>query len=272
VQLDSRTVGTTEVAINNLAPTGTLAEYVSGSGEMRVKIQCQTTANLINRGDLMSIAYNAPVAPPPTTGLVAAYSLDEGSGTTAADASGNGKTAALFSAGWTTQGRFGAALALNGTSGYARVDAPAWPTGNFSWLVWVYPTNLSGWRGLMEIQTAESQGVEFALSGGAPELWTNGVQRYTAAIALPVNAWTHLALTRAGNVWTLYRNGSMETSWTESTGYNWGTCPALLGVDADSGCTGNLNGYFLGHLDEVKVYDGALTAAEIQAVMNIPIN
>jgi hypothetical protein len=61
VQLDSRTVGTTEVAINNLAPTGTLSGYVSGSGEMRVRIRCQATANLINRGDLMSIVYNAPV-------------------------------------------------------------------------------------------------------------------------------------------------------------------------------------------------------------------
>jgi glucose/arabinose dehydrogenase/PKD repeat protein len=63
VQLDSRKVGTAEVAINNLVPTGTLAEYVSGatgSGELRVRIQCQATANLTNRGDLMSIVYDPP--------------------------------------------------------------------------------------------------------------------------------------------------------------------------------------------------------------------
>ena len=63
MQLDSRTVGTSEVAINNLAPTGTLANYVSGtssSGELRVRIQCQTTANFTNKGDLMSIVYDMP--------------------------------------------------------------------------------------------------------------------------------------------------------------------------------------------------------------------
>ena len=68
MQLDSRTVGTTEVAINNLIPSGTLADYVSGStgsGEVRVRVACQTTANFINRGDLMSIVYDAPVGPPP---------------------------------------------------------------------------------------------------------------------------------------------------------------------------------------------------------------
>jgi hypothetical protein len=63
MQLDSRTVGTSEVAINNLAPTGTLANYISGtssSGELRVRIQCQTTANFTNKGDLMSIVYDMP--------------------------------------------------------------------------------------------------------------------------------------------------------------------------------------------------------------------
>ena len=46
-------------------------------------------------------------------GLVAALALDEGSGTTAADASGNGNVGAIGSATWTTQGKFGGALTFN---------------------------------------------------------------------------------------------------------------------------------------------------------------
>lgn len=62
VQLDSRTVGTTEVQVNKI-PAGTLANYVSGSsgdGELRFRVQCTTTSGrFITRGDLMRIVYTA---------------------------------------------------------------------------------------------------------------------------------------------------------------------------------------------------------------------
>jgi hypothetical protein len=60
VQLDSRSVGTTEVQLNNLAPTGPGADYVSGSagdGDLRVRIRCTRTANFFSRGDLLRITY-----------------------------------------------------------------------------------------------------------------------------------------------------------------------------------------------------------------------
>ena len=67
MQLDSRSVSTTEIAINNLTPSGTLANYVStaGSGELRVRVQCTRSTNFTARGDLMSIVYDAPIGPPP---------------------------------------------------------------------------------------------------------------------------------------------------------------------------------------------------------------
>ena len=68
VQVDSRTVGTAEIAISIVNPSGPLADYVSGTsgtGEVRTRIQCQTTANFTNSGDLMSITYNS--APQPGT-------------------------------------------------------------------------------------------------------------------------------------------------------------------------------------------------------------
>ena len=55
-------------------------------------------------------------------GPVAAYSFDEGSGTTLGDQSGNGKAGAIVGATWTA-GRYGSALSFNGTN--ARVDLPA---------------------------------------------------------------------------------------------------------------------------------------------------
>ncbi len=53
--------------------------------------------------------------------------------------------------------------------------------------------------------------------------------------------------------------------------HDFSTCPLLIGVDNDSGCTGTLNGYFAGRLDEIRIYGRTLTATEIQTDMNTPI-
>lgn len=55
------------------------------------------------------------------TGPVATYSLNEVSGTTAADSSGNGNSGTVSDATWTTQGRYGGALSFNGSSGSVTV-------------------------------------------------------------------------------------------------------------------------------------------------------
>jgi subtilisin family serine protease len=66
VTLDSRTVGTTEVVLADLVPSGTLANYVSGTtgdGEVRVRIRCRTSSGpgaFFSSGDLLKISYVRP--------------------------------------------------------------------------------------------------------------------------------------------------------------------------------------------------------------------
>jgi hypothetical protein len=186
-------------------------------------------------------------------GLVLAFGFEEGTGTTTADVSGNAHPGTLVGATWTTTGKYGRAVALNGSTQYVRVDTPSAPTGDFSWMVWANPTTLSGWRGLLEIQTSGSAGVELALNAGRPQVWSNGQPRLTATGVLAVNTWTHVAITRAGSTLTVYVNG-VGTA-TETAVFNWSTCPFLIGVDAYSGCTGLLNGQFAGQLDEFRLYN-----------------
>src|SRR5262249_34721291 len=63
VAMDSRTVGTTE-AISNLVPSGTVANYVSGttaSGEIRVRVR--TTGgktSFYTSADLLQLSYDKP--------------------------------------------------------------------------------------------------------------------------------------------------------------------------------------------------------------------
>jgi hypothetical protein len=58
VQLDARSVGTSEVQIDRV-PSGTLADYVSGTtgdGEVRVQVRCTAGSNFVASGDLLRIS------------------------------------------------------------------------------------------------------------------------------------------------------------------------------------------------------------------------
>jgi hypothetical protein len=66
---------------------------------------------------------NAPQPPDDDDGLVAAYSFDEGAGTTARDSSGNDRDGTLIGARFDDDGRHGAAPALGG--GADRVELPS---------------------------------------------------------------------------------------------------------------------------------------------------
>jgi len=63
VRLDTRPVGTSEILIN-LAPGGTLADYVSGTsgdGELQVRVRCtRSSPSFYASGDLLKIDYERP--------------------------------------------------------------------------------------------------------------------------------------------------------------------------------------------------------------------
>jgi hypothetical protein len=57
VQIDSRTVSTTQVTISDLTPSGAAASYVSPAGEVRVRVLTTSSASFNTAGDLMRITY-----------------------------------------------------------------------------------------------------------------------------------------------------------------------------------------------------------------------
>src|SRR5688572_1590004 len=74
---------------------------------------------------LLAVALLCSLAPQSASAAqnpVAAYSFDEGTGTTLGDASGNLRSGSIVDATWTT-GRYGSALSFDGVS--SRVDLPA---------------------------------------------------------------------------------------------------------------------------------------------------
>ncbi len=213
-------------------------------------------------------------SPPPPSSLVLAFAFDEGAGTTSLDTSGNGKTATLVNgAGWST-GRFGQALNLDGVNDYVTVAGPNLPTGDYTWELWVNPDRNNVFQTLMEGQNGAGGGIlELNLAaGGAVQVWSNGAQRLVTASTVPTGVWTHVALTRSGSTLRVYLNGTQDANTgSDGAAIAFSGDPLLIGVDADSGGTGTLNGYLDGRVDELRVYSRALTGAEISTDMNSPI-
>src|SRR5262249_33810587 len=84
-----------------------------------------------------------------TPGLVAAYSFNDGSGTTVSDASGNGHNGTVANGTWSTSGKYGKALVFNGHSTMVTIpDSPALHLSNGMTIeAWVQPTAVNGtWR------------------------------------------------------------------------------------------------------------------------------
>ena len=203
-------------------------------------------------------------------GLVAGYHFDEGSGSTVADSSGNDNTGTISGATWTTAGKFGNALVFNGTSNRVNVpDANSLDLTNGMTLeAWVYPTTLSGWNSVI-LKERGSNGLAYALyandNGSRPSGYVRiGSDRSVRGNgALPLNTWTHLAVTYDGAFLRLYQNG-VEVGSRAQTG-NITTSSQALQIGGNT----VWGEYFSGRIDEVHIYNRALTATEIQNELQV---
>src|SRR5262249_21991041 len=87
-----------------------------------------------------------------------------------------------------------------------------------------------------------------------------------ASSVLATSTWTHLAVTYDGSNVRLYVNGNL-TSTTPATGsITTSTNPLQIGSDSIYGQS------FNGLIDEVRVYNAALTASQIQTDMATPVS
>ena len=165
----------------------------------------------------------------------------------------------------TTQGTFspfsqtGWGNFFDGTSGQY-LNAPAnaafnFGTGDFTVEAWVYPTSTSGTRPIVEIRTSAPNSTGFALlsQSGATTLnvYTNGGFAGASTGSITTNQWNHVALTRSGNTWTYWINGTSSGSFTNSSTQSDGatTGPKIAG----STTAGEI---WVGYLSNVRIVKG----------------
>ena len=214
------------------------------------------------------------------SGVVAAYSLNEGAGSTVADASGNNNTGTISGATWTTLGQYGNALSFNGVNNYVNIPANS-PVGsltsNLTMSAWVYLNNLTSVHTIWD--TAESpfsnRGLAFKTlaSTGRLELTTKGVKDYSSLTAsVPTGVWTHVAVVlNSAFAATFFVNGVQKDTITHTVGGNANTTQAtFIGGAANDGVN-PVRLWMDGRIDNLRIYNRALSLAEIQNDMNTPI-
>jgi hypothetical protein len=210
---------------------------------------------------------------------VAAYAFNEGSGSSATDASGHGNTGTITSPSWTT-GKNGGALAFNGTSTVVSV-----PDSNNSLDVstltieaWVYKTAASiEYHSLLGRQSGTSWLDSWILFYDNVNF--GDAYRFCALDCVvgpsstgDMNTWVHLAATEDGTFTRLYRNGVLVATSSQHAGIlapeNTKVCIGSGANDATLNCNQEL---VSARIDDVRIYGRALTAAQILQDMNIAV-
>ena len=163
----------------------------------------------------------------------------------------------------TVQSKFGGASCFfDGTNDYLSIpdnSAFDFAASDFTMECWLYPTSHPTTVYLL----GQSSNTDYApvllyLFNGRPGIAasTNGstwaINNYIGS-ALTLNTWSHLALVRYGNKWSIYVNGTENViaASTSATLYN-STDPFGIGGEA----TGSLTFPYAGYIDELRITNG----------------
>ena len=206
---------------------------------------------------------------------IAAYSFDEGSGTTLSDSIGN-HDGTIEGATWTSEGKYGSALEFDGEDDRVTIpDASDLDlTHEFTVEAWVRPDSLNYWSSIFgkgeNVPGSGISGYDLAANatGGKPRgeiVNANTSASASGPSAVPTGAWTHLAFTFDGTTLRIYVNGQLEGETETEIHPGVTEAVALIGYDP------TFETYFHGRIDELRIYDEALDQGGIEASSEQPI-
>lgn len=225
--------------------------------------------------------------------LVAYWNFDEGEGNVAKDSSGNEHDGKIVGATW-TDGKTGKCLRFDGDD---LVSIPVTPALKISQAItmeaWIYPESIEGWQRII----GKSHWIYWSLRDGKPRVTIGlrsktSLKDYSGYTALypdklkPKN-WYHYAITydTFKGSFRLYINGKataasssvfipegefrqpLYTLHYPDEGYlNIGCTAWNAGSDTDGDC------YFKGLIDEVRIYNRALSEDEIKVHAGVKVS
>ncbi len=204
--------------------------------------------------------------------LVGWWKFDEGSGNIAADSSGNGNDGTLNGpVEWTTEGKVGGALKFTGPYNYVQVqDSPSLnPTREITIAAWINPS----WTGNNRILQKSSGGGDNQYRlikewGDHTKFHLPGVgELYPQNTLPPAGEWTHLAATYDGSSMKLYFDAVVVAEMEASGEMSISDGTLCIGTKHETAPAGD---EFNGILDDVRIYNRALSQSEIKRLGGDP--
>ncbi len=218
------------------------------------------------------------------------WRMDECTGATAYDASGNGNNATITaSTGSNTAtgscnstntnemwndgstGKFGASLGFDGTNDVANTASVAMFAGNglsisnVSFGAWVKPSSFAATNAVL--QKSNEIRLNITTSGFPTcEIYSGGLYRgpATSTVAIGSTQWSHVMCTFDGSTITVYVNGTSTGTSSFAGAMTGSSANAFyIGEDSSTGTT-----FFTGLIDDVRLYNYTLTSAQIKALYN----
>jgi hypothetical protein len=205
------------------------------------------------------------------THLAGYWKFDENSGSIAFDYSGRCNQGVLVDTPTWSTGKTNTGLQFDGVSDHVLVNHS--PGLDFydklTVCAWVYRNSVSasnygivskseslpgqaGWKFMLK-----SNQVAYGLTGGGPDVYGNA--------NVPAQAWSFITVTRDGSTIKFYLNGTLTGTISDYTGGVKGLYPLKIGSTYSS-VSGVSVESFAGKIDEVRIYDTALSSVSINAL------
>ncbi len=221
----------------------------------------------------------------PQTGLIGYWPL----GDTMSNMASNSHHAVSqnLTTGFDRFGNLNKASQFNGVSSFATIPNTAMSqvNGSFTVSVWVSPDtiipavnghhiiddrSMGGWTHRFRLGFAYSPSPIFSVDSAYADRIYSGNQR-VAMPSPPTDGWTHYAyvfeVTSGGSFIRGYRNGTLFNS-VLSNGTEPGSRPINIGRTFYPGAPVNGDGFFRGRIDDIGLWNRALTANEISGIYN----
>jgi hypothetical protein len=140
-------------------------------------------------------------------------------------------------------------------------------TGQISLAAWVFPTAQKSQQIIrkgVELRGSSAAPYSLSLSGTGDVIFSlnlNSQWTQVKKTGYPLNNWFFVVGTYDGTSMKLYVDGKLESSISVSGSMNTNTSPLLIGTRLNTPAD-----TFKGKIDEIRVYNRALTDAEVQAL------
>jgi hypothetical protein len=217
----------------------------------------------VNAASVVVAGNILPALPSP----VAQWSFDSGTitGTSVTDVTGHGNTGTIFGTASQTTGFLGQAMSFDGTTGYVDAGTPADLnlTGPYTLHAWIKPNAVSNWNTVVGKEATAGGGYAMWLRGNGPLGCgqNHGSNTIASTGQVPLGQWTAVDCVFTGSGLQIYINGQPSGSGGSSQPPGTTTGPVRIAKSI-------AGAFFSGLIDDVRIYNSALTASNILALYN----